>query len=83
MQTIVAPAPSAPLRVTPATRQPVRVALVQMRWQADAQSHLAALADGIASAADAGARAVFLPELTLSRYPGDQPATGTPKDSAE
>jgi N-carbamoylputrescine amidase len=65
------------------SRTPVRVALVQMHWQTDAAAHRATLADGIRSAAQAGATAVFLPELTLSRYPGDTPASGTPKDLAE
>ncbi|WP_082763977.1 nitrilase-related carbon-nitrogen hydrolase [Frondihabitans sp. PAMC 28766] len=92
MQIIQAPALASPLApgtgtgAAPATagrRAPVRVALVQMRWQADAAAHLASLAEGIAGAADAGAEAVFLPELTLSRYPGDARAAGVPKESAE
>ena len=86
MQVIIAPESSAPLRVTAPDaerRAAVRVALVQMRWQDDAESHVAALREGIEQAAAAGATVVFLPELTLRRYPGDQPATGIPKDDAE
>lgn len=84
MQTIIAPALASPLASSTSVRRtPIRVALVQMRWQADPAAHLAELADGIASAAAAGARAVFLPELTLSRYPGDERAAGVPKDTAE
>ncbi|PCN48989.1 hydrolase [Curtobacterium sp. 'Ferrero'] len=64
-------------------RRSTRVALVQTRWHADPDAHRSVLADGIATAARAGADVVFLPELTLSRYPADTPATGTPKDSAE
>jgi N-carbamoylputrescine amidase len=44
---------------------------------------LSELSDGIRMAAEAGARAVFLPELTLSRYPADSRAVGTPKEAAE
>ena len=36
------------------------------------------LRDGIRTAAEAGARIVFLPELTLSRYPADTLPEGTP-----
>lgn len=64
-------------------RRSTRVALVQTRWHADPDEHLDVLADGIATAATNGARAVFLPELTLRRYPGDTPASGVPKDLAE
>jgi N-carbamoylputrescine amidase len=46
----------------------VRLGLVQERWHADGQEHEAALATGIAMAAQAGARIVCLQELTLSRY---------------
>ncbi|AZG48008.1 nitrilase-related carbon-nitrogen hydrolase [Gordonia insulae] len=51
------------------TRDPVRVGLVQHRWQPDVEAVTAELADGIATAADLGARVVFLPEITLLRYP--------------
>ncbi|MFJ3320633.1 nitrilase-related carbon-nitrogen hydrolase [Curtobacterium sp. NPDC086286] len=64
-------------------RRRVRIGLVQSRWLEDPAAHRAQLADGIATAAANGATAVFLPELTLSRYPGDTPATGAPKESAE
>ncbi|WP_121372009.1 nitrilase-related carbon-nitrogen hydrolase [Frondihabitans australicus] len=87
MQIIEAPALPSPLApasgAEPARRAPLRVALVQMRWQPDASAHLAELAEGIADAASAGAGVVFLPELTLSRYPGDTRAVGVPKDTAE
>lgn len=85
MQIITGASAPSPLRPAGTTtgRSPVRVALVQMHWQPDPAAHRAALADGVRAAAEQGAAAVFLPELTLSRYPGDTPATGTPKDDAE
>lgn len=49
----------------------LRVGLVQMRWYRDPVEHRARLEAGIAACADAGAAIVFLPELTLSRYPAD------------
>jgi N-carbamoylputrescine amidase len=51
---------------------PVRVALVQHRWLEDCAAMRGQLDEGIAMAAEEGARVVFLPELTLSRYPADR-----------
>jgi N-carbamoylputrescine amidase len=74
----------APLsRTKPAARGSLRVALVQMHWQSDPAAHLAALETGIRKAAEAGAEVVFLPELTLSRYPADVCPTGSPDATAE
>jgi N-carbamoylputrescine amidase len=70
-------------RVKKATRQPVRVALVQTRWHESTEEHEAVLDQGIGMAAAAGASIVFLPELTLSRYPADQLPTGVPNALAE
>ncbi|UPK75647.1 hydrolase [Nocardioidaceae bacterium SCSIO 66511] len=64
-------------------RTPVRVGLVQHRWRDDASALGRTLADAVAQAADAGATAVFLPELTLSKYPADTRATGRPVERAE
>jgi N-carbamoylputrescine amidase len=50
---------------------PLRIGVVQHAWDADAGRLAARLAEGIAIAADHGAAIVFLPELTLSRYPAD------------
>jgi N-carbamoylputrescine amidase len=73
------PAPDSPARTRPSTREPLRVGLVQERWHPDSAEHEAALAAGIALAAEQGARIVCLQELTLSRYfaitpdgPGDE-----------
>ncbi|MDL9944508.1 nitrilase-related carbon-nitrogen hydrolase [Gordonia sp. ABSL11-1] len=75
--TALTPPPSL-ARVDVPARPPLRVALVQHRWQEDPSALEAELADGIATAAEQGAQVVFLPELTLSRYPafvrgGDNP----------
>ena len=64
-------------------RSTLRVGLVQHAWRADPEALRANLRDGIRTAADAGARIVFLPELTLSRYPADTIPTGTPSELAE
>jgi N-carbamoylputrescine amidase len=70
-------------RVKPATRKPVRVALVQTRWHESQEEHQAKLNEGIELAASAGASIVFLPELTLSRYLADARPTTVPNYSAE
>ncbi len=63
--------------------KPVTVGLVQCRWHADAQTHRDRLATGVATAAGAGASIVFLPELTLSRYPADTRPEGRGDATAE
>ncbi|MDN5768836.1 MAG: hydrolase [Humibacillus sp.] len=62
---------------------PVRVALVQHAWDDDPAALVETLRGGIRQAAEAGASIVFLPELTLSRYPADTLPAGTPSDLAE
>lgn len=64
-------------------RPPLRIGLVQHHWREDAAHLEQTLLDAIGQAADEGAEAVFLPELTLSKYPADTRATGTPGDRAE
>lgn len=63
--------------------RPHRIALMQMRWYRDADHHRARLTEGVAAAADAGAGIVFLPELTLSRYPADTLPEGRADQTAE
>ncbi len=75
--------PESLARVEPPEGGPVRVALVQHAWQPDRDALVATLRDGIRTAAQAGARIVFLPELTLSRYPADTLPEGTPSATAE
>ncbi|MGB9182891.1 MAG: nitrilase-related carbon-nitrogen hydrolase [Solirubrobacteraceae bacterium] len=65
---VAGPPPVSPARTRPPQRRPLRVALVQERWHADAEEHEAALAAGIRMAAAEGARIVCLQELTLSPY---------------
>jgi N-carbamoylputrescine amidase len=76
-------APGSPARTTESTRAPLRVGLVQHRWHADPAVLAAELHDGIGRAAALGATAVFLPELTLSRYPADTLPAGAPAELAE
>lgn len=83
MKVTVAPALPSLSRVKPATRQPLRVGLVQTKWHADSAEHLEVLAEAIAAAATAGAKIVFLPELTLSRYMADTKPDFTPNSLAE
>jgi len=59
------------------------IGLVQSRWYSDPERHKAALAEGVAQAAGAGAAVVFLPELTLSRYPADTHPEGAADSTAE
>jgi N-carbamoylputrescine amidase len=63
--------PASLARTRPAARPTLRVAVVQHRWHADPDRLRAELDEGIARAARLGATVVFLPELTLSRYPAD------------
>jgi N-carbamoylputrescine amidase len=72
-----------PARVDEPTRPPLRVGLVQHYWRPDAAQLREALLGGIALAADAGAEVVFLPELTLSKYPAFEEPAGKPVDLAE
>lgn len=83
MQIITADTPSSPARVEGPERGSLRVALVQHAWRADAEELRKVLDDAIGDAASAGAKVVFLPELTLSRYPAFEEPKGTPSDTAE
>ena len=83
MKTIVAQPQPSPARVAEPDRAPLTVGLVQTRWHDDPEEHTAVLEDGVASAAAAGAEVVFLPELTLLRYPADVRAGERPGATAE
>ncbi|MGX1162327.1 N-carbamoylputrescine amidase [Arthrobacter sp. SLBN-100] len=85
-------APASLARTTPSGRPALRVGVVQHRWQADSAAVEAELNEGIGRAAGLGASVVFLPELTLSRYPADTrphndpsegPTRTRPSDTAE
>jgi N-carbamoylputrescine amidase len=62
---------------------PLRIALVQHAWTPDATALRTWLDAAVDAAAAAGAKIVFLPELTLSRYPADTPPTGPADELAE
>jgi N-carbamoylputrescine amidase len=72
-----------PARVDEPTRPPLRVGLVQHYWRSDAAELREVLLGGIALAAGAGAEVVFLPELTLSKYPAFEEPAGKPVALAE
>lgn len=76
-------APEALSRTTPTDRAPLRVGLVQHRWNPDADAMRQELLDAIKDAADLGAKAVFLPEIALLRYPADTRAPANPGLGAE
>ncbi|TEA00606.1 nitrilase-related carbon-nitrogen hydrolase [Mycobacteroides salmoniphilum] len=75
--------PISPARVREPRRAPLRAGLVQHRWLADPEHLRDQLLEGVRLAAHEGARAVFLPELTLSRYPADVQAGANPGAHAE
>lgn len=83
MRIITADALPSPARVEGPHRGSLRVALVQHSWRADADELRTVLDNAIGAAASAGAKVVFLPELTLSKYPAFEEPTGTPSDTAE
>jgi N-carbamoylputrescine amidase len=76
MKLTVVESPKSLARTKAPEREPLRVALVQMRWHESPIEHLASLNEGIRLAAGAGAKIVFLPELTLNRYPADVEPSG-------
>jgi N-carbamoylputrescine amidase len=69
------------------TREPeratIRVAAVQFAWLEDPAKHQEMISEAVRLAAAEGAQVVFLPELTLSRYPADVCPTGVPAETAE
>jgi N-carbamoylputrescine amidase len=80
---LTATAPESLSRTTPSERPPLRVGLVQHRWRPDASALTSVLRGGIDRAAGEGARVVFLPEITLLRYPADKPGGPNPGAAAE
>jgi N-carbamoylputrescine amidase len=75
--------PTSPARTMPSVRPALRVGVVQHRWHADTAVLQSELDEGIGRAARLGASVVFLPELTLSRYPADtRPENDTPRHGA-
>ncbi|KHL13384.1 N-carbamoylputrescine amidase [Mumia flava] len=83
MRTIVGEPLGSPARTRDPERAALRVGLVQHQWRDDPAELEAVLDDGIGSAAQAGAKIVFLPELTLSRYPAEVRPETPPGGTAE
>ncbi|WP_072804303.1 nitrilase-related carbon-nitrogen hydrolase [Rhodococcoides yunnanense] len=81
LHNLTAPAPLS--RTTPSDRAPLRVGLVQHRWNPDAAALRRELLQAIAEAAGLGATVVFLPEIALLRYPADTRAPANPGRDAE
>jgi N-carbamoylputrescine amidase len=75
--------PESLARVNAPTAEPLRVGLVQHRWSADREELLEWLNAAIDAVAAARASIVFLPEITLSRYPADTLPTGDARVGAE
>jgi N-carbamoylputrescine amidase len=75
--------PASFARSQDSNRPPLRVALVQHRWRENAVELTSVLSGAIGQGADAGAKAVFLPELTLSKYPANVRAGINPARNAE
>jgi N-carbamoylputrescine amidase len=76
-------APNSLSRVRAKERANLVVAAVQVSWRSDQLEHRANLEKAIRLASENGAEIVFLPELTLSRYPADVCPTGVPSETAE
>jgi N-carbamoylputrescine amidase len=70
-------------RVKNSERAPLKVGLVQARWIPHPEEHKENIASGVRKASEAGAKIVFLQELTLSRYPADAKPAGSPDETAE
>ena len=70
-------------RVREPERAVVKVAAVQIGHNVDSAAHIATVIEAIETAVDAGAQIIFIPELTLSRYPADTLPSGVPNQNAE
>ncbi|HEV2371445.1 MAG TPA: nitrilase-related carbon-nitrogen hydrolase [Streptosporangiaceae bacterium] len=86
MQICVIEAPALPrslARVHEPSVPPLRVGVVQHAWTADTDVLLGWLHAAVDAAAARSARIVFLPELTLYRYPADTLPTEVASEAAE
>ena len=70
-------------RVREPERAVIKVAAVQLSHNVDSAAHTATVIGAIEIAVEAGAQIIFLPELTLSKYPADALPTGRPSQNAE
>jgi N-carbamoylputrescine amidase len=76
-----APVPSSPARVQPSDRPSLRIGVVQHAWAAEGL--LEWLDAAVDAAVEHGAKIVFLPEVTLVRYPADTLPDGLANSLAE
>lgn len=83
MKVTVATAPKSLSRIKDPERAQIRVAAAQISWNPDPNQHAQNIERHVREAAHQGAQIVFLPELTLSRYPADVCPTGSPRETAE
>jgi N-carbamoylputrescine amidase len=75
--------PASPARTTRDPGPILRIGIVQHAWDPDTDRLAATLHAMIGAAARRGARIVFLPEITLLRYPADELPTGPADALAE
>jgi N-carbamoylputrescine amidase len=83
MKTTFAPALPSLSRTRAPERACVTVAALQFAWKADTQLHAKQIEDAVKTAKAKGAEVIFLPELTLRRYPADVCPTSAPNATAE
>lgn len=76
-------APKSLSRVRKPERAVIKVAAVQISHNEDSAKHLETLIDAIETAAKGSADIIFLPELTLSKYPAAELPIGEPNKTAE
>lgn len=76
-------APESLSRTREPERSTIKVAAIQFSWREGQIEHQEMIASAIRDAAAEGAQVVFLPELTLSRYPADTLPEASPTETAE
>ena len=64
-------------------REVITVAALQFAWKENPAEHQGQIENAVKASKKEGAQIVFLPELTLSRYPADTLPNGTPNHIAE
>ena len=83
MKVISSAALSSPCPIPGREPRTTSIGLIQTRWYDSVDAHTEQLWEGVSACAGAGANVVFLPELTLSRYPADSRPEGPADASAE
>ncbi len=76
-------APKSLSRIREPERAVFTVAALQFAWKENAAEHAAQIERAVKEAKANGAQIIFLPELTLSRYPADVCPTAAPNQTAE